>query len=92
MVWGPWEEYDWRHYAGEPEEVLVQLMRRHCMTTSLGRVIADARCLVVAWTYLESHLKDRRAHLESLLSQTLKTERPKNEEQVLEDRSSHGYA
>ncbi len=49
-----WEEYAGRRHAGESEEVMVQLMRRRYMTTSLGNVIADAKCLVGARTYLES--------------------------------------
>jgi hypothetical protein len=78
-----WEDYVRMHYAKEPEEVLVELLHNRALGSNLREAVSKTKSTAVTWVCLEDHLREQRSRADNLLLQTLKTERPRGNEQML---------
>ncbi len=55
------------YYADTPDETLVQLVHRRCMTITTGRISEGARCMTKVWVHLENHFNGQRLCLDRFL-------------------------
>ncbi len=62
--------------------MLVELLHGKALGPELRKAVYHARSLGTTWTYLEDHLREQRERIDSLLSETLKTEEPVGTEEL----------